>query len=86
MHNLLANFISPWDAIIRGFLRKYFPNGKIVKLRNETNHFVNLRKSPSENATKYLNSYLLSGPIMVWSVSAYVKSSMKVFTNLLRPW
>ena len=44
VHSLLANFISSWDGFIRVFLRKYFPDDKTVKLRNENNHFVKLEK------------------------------------------
>jgi len=44
MHSLPANSISTWDGFARVFLRKYFPNGKTVKLRNEINHFVQLER------------------------------------------
>jgi len=40
MHSLPTNSISTWDGFVSVFLRKYFPNGKTVKLRNEINHFV----------------------------------------------
>jgi len=32
MHGLPTNLISSWDGFGRVFLRKYFPNGKTVKL------------------------------------------------------
>jgi len=44
MYCLLENSISSWAGFVRVFLRKYFPNGKTVKLRNEINHFVQLEK------------------------------------------
>ena len=44
MHSLPVNSISSWDGFVRVFLRKYFPNGKTVKLRNKSNHFVQLEK------------------------------------------
>ena len=65
MHSLPTNSISTWDGFVSVFLRKYFPNGKTVKLRNEINHLCNLRKSHFGNALKDLNSYLLNVPTMV---------------------
>jgi len=44
MHSLPANFIFTWDGFVRVFFRKYFPNGKTTKLRNEINHFLQLEK------------------------------------------
>jgi len=44
MHSLLTNSISSCDGFVRVFLRKYFSNGKTVKLWNEINHFVQLEK------------------------------------------
>ena len=40
MYGLAANSISSWNDFIRLILRKYFPNSKTVKLRNEINQFV----------------------------------------------
>jgi len=40
MYSLYANSITNWDGFVHVFLRKYFPNSKIVKLRNEINPFV----------------------------------------------
>ena len=37
MYSLPANAITNWDGFVRVFLRKYFPNSKTVKLRNEIN-------------------------------------------------
>ena len=36
MYGLATNFVACWDDFVKLFLRKYFPNGKIVKLRNES--------------------------------------------------
>ena len=37
MYGLAANSITSWDDFFKLFLRKYFPNAKTVKLRNEMN-------------------------------------------------
>jgi len=42
MYSLAANSVTSWKDFIRLFLRKYFPNAKTVKLRNEINQFVQL--------------------------------------------
>jgi len=52
IHSLPTNSISTWDGFIRVFFRKYFPNGKTVKLRTEINHFVQLEKEYFGNALK----------------------------------
>jgi len=44
MHSLLANFISNWNAFVKVFLQKYFPNGKTIKLRNDINQFIQFDK------------------------------------------
>ena len=54
MHSLPPNSISTRDGFMRVLLRKYFPNGKTVKLRNEINHFVQLRK---ESFYKYFERF-----------------------------
>jgi len=46
MYSLPANSISNWNDFIKVFLRKYFPNGKTVKLRNEINQFIQFDKEP----------------------------------------
>ena len=40
IYSLPANFITNWDGFMRVFLRKYFPNCKTIKLKNEINQFV----------------------------------------------
>ena len=42
MYGLTANSVTSWDDFVKLFLRKYFPNAKTVKLRNEINQFVQL--------------------------------------------
>jgi len=42
MHSVLTNSISTWDELVRVFWRKYFPNSKTMKLRNEVNHSVQI--------------------------------------------
>ena len=42
MYGLAANSVTFWNDFVRLFLRKYFPNAKTVKLRNEINQFVRL--------------------------------------------
>ena len=44
MYTLPTNFISSWNDFIKVFLRKYFPNGRTVKLRNEINQFIQFDK------------------------------------------
>jgi len=43
MYSMVANSVT-WNDFVRLFLRKYFPNAKTVKLRNEINQFVHLDK------------------------------------------
>ena len=54
MYSLPANSISNWNHFIKVFLRKYFPNGKIVKLRNEINQFIQFDK---ESFWKYMERF-----------------------------
>ena len=44
MYDLAANSITSWNNFVRLFLRKYFPNAKTVKVRNEINQFVQLNR------------------------------------------
>jgi len=44
MYGLAANSVTSWDEFVKLLLRKYFPNAKIIKLRNEINQFVQLEK------------------------------------------
>ena len=44
MHSLLANSISSWDGFVGVFLRKYFPDGKTMKLGNEINRVVQFER------------------------------------------
>ena len=37
MYSLANNYVTSWNDFIRLFLKKYFPNAKTVKLRNEIN-------------------------------------------------
>ena len=62
IYSLPANFITNWDGFLRVFLRKYFPNSKTVKLRNEINQFV---QADRESFWKYLDRFknlLSQGP------------------------
>ena len=40
MCSLPVNSITNWDGFVHVFLRKYFPNSKWIKSRNEINQFV----------------------------------------------
>jgi len=42
MCDLAANSVTSWNDFVILFLRKYLPNAKTVKLRNEINQFVQL--------------------------------------------
>ena len=42
MYGLAANFVASWNDFVKLFLRKYFPNAKIVKLRNKINQILQL--------------------------------------------
>jgi len=44
MYSLPANSISSCNDFVKVFLRKYFPNGKTIKLRNEINQFIQFDK------------------------------------------
>jgi len=44
MYGLDANFVTFCDDFVKLFLRKYFPNAKTIKLRNEINQFIQLEK------------------------------------------
>jgi len=54
IHCLRANSISSWDGFVRAFLRKYFWNGKTMKLWNEINHFIQLE---TESFWKYFERF-----------------------------
>ena len=54
MYGLAANSVSIWDNFVKLFLRKYFPNAKIVKLRNKINQFVQLE---NESFWKSLDTF-----------------------------
>jgi len=43
-----------WNDFVQLFLRKYFPNAKTVKLRNEINQFVQLDR---ESFWKYFDRF-----------------------------
>ena len=40
MYCSAANSVTSWSDFVRLFLRKYFPDAKTIKLRNEINEFV----------------------------------------------
>ena len=42
MYGLAADSVASWNDFVQLFLRKFFPNAKTVKLRNEINQFVQL--------------------------------------------
>jgi len=42
MYGLPTNTITNWEGFVRGFLWKYFPNNKIVKLKNKINNSCKL--------------------------------------------
>ena len=44
MYGLAPNSVASRNDFVRLFLRKYFPNTKTVKLRNEINQFVQLNR------------------------------------------
>ncbi|PKA55602.1 hypothetical protein AXF42_Ash006804 [Apostasia shenzhenica] len=54
LYSLGVNSIGTWDDFIKVFLKKYFPNGKTVRLRNEINQFVQLDK---ETLWKYIDRF-----------------------------
>jgi len=54
MYGLAANSVTSWDDFVKLFLRKYVPNAKNVKLRNESNQFVQLEK---ESFWRYLDKF-----------------------------
>jgi len=49
IYGLAANSISTWDDFVKLFLRKYFPNAKTVRVRNEINQFVQLERESFSN-------------------------------------
>ena len=59
MYGLAANSVTSWDDFVKLFLRKYFPNAKTVKLRNEINQFVQLEK---ESFWRYLDRFKICWP------------------------
>jgi len=54
MCSLPANSISNCNDFGKVFLRKYFPNGKAVKLRNDINQFIQFDK---ESLWKYMERF-----------------------------
>ena len=54
IRSLPANSITNWDRFVRVFLRKYFPNSKTVKLRDEINQFL---QADRESFRKYLDRF-----------------------------
>lgn len=54
MYGLPPNSIDSWDVFVFVFLKKYFPNGKTVRLRNEINQFIQLER---ESFWKYLDRF-----------------------------
>ena len=54
MYGLVANFVTSSDDFVRLFLRKYFPNVKIIKLKNKISQFVQLER---ESFWKYLDRF-----------------------------
>ena len=54
MYGLTANSVASWNDFVWLFLRKYFPNAKTVKLRNEINQFVQLDR---ESFSKYFDGF-----------------------------
>ena len=54
MYGLATRSVTSWDDFVKLFLRKYFPNTKTVKLRNEINQFVQLER---ESFWKYLDRF-----------------------------
>ena len=40
MYGLVVKAVTSWNDFVRLSLRKYFPNTKTIKLRNEINQFV----------------------------------------------
>jgi len=54
MYGLDANSVASWNDFVKFFLRKYFPNAKTVKLRNEINQFVHLDR---ESFWKYFDRF-----------------------------
>ena len=65
MYGLAANCVASWNDFVQLFLRKYFPNAKIVKLRNEINQFVNSIGNHFRNILIGSKIYWPSVPIMV---------------------
>ena len=40
MYGSAANSVTSWSYFVRLFLRKYFPDAKTIKLRNEINDLL----------------------------------------------
>ena len=53
MYGLTADYVLSWNDFIKLFFRKYFPNAKTVKLRNQINQFAQLER---ESFSKYLDA------------------------------
>ena len=41
---MVANFVTSLSDFVKLFLRKYFPNAKTIKPRNEINQFIQLER------------------------------------------
>ena len=54
MYGLVANSVASQNDFVRLFLRKYFPNAKTIKMRNEINQFVQLDR---ESFQKYFDRF-----------------------------
>jgi len=54
VHGLAANYVTSWNDFVTLFLRKYFPNAKIVKIRNEINQSMQLDR---ESFFKYFGRF-----------------------------
>ena len=53
-----TNSISNWNGFIKVFLRKYSPNSKTVKLRNEINQFIQFDMEPFWRYMKIFKNFL----------------------------
>ena len=83
MYGLATRSVTPWDDFVKLFLRKYFPNTKAIKLRNEVNQFVQLER---ESFWKYLDRFKNLLPnvlVMVLISHVCVKLFMRGLTSKL---
>ena len=46
LYSLPHNSITTWDEFVKAFLKKYYPNHKTARIRNEINHFRQLDREP----------------------------------------